>query len=435
MKARQAVVHGILVAWAWPCLGQSITTDHATYASGGTIEATWIDMAGIAGANSYVAVAYSGDPDDVHGIWRLTGSDAAGTIPLAPAPLGCNMEVRYYKNFFYEVVARSAPFDVDCGGSPPRVFTPKPRYRSGEDVEFRWTDATLLGHDWAAVAAVGAEPTDYIAWRYLYETVVGPAAFGRMYYSEMLFSSGVEHLPPGHYEIRYFRDDSYSLLSSQPFRVGLDPTGPEVVTTDRSSYTPSQPVQGCWSGTDGAPTNWIGSAPADAPGYDDGSYLDREGRVLFSLLPGPSGCVTLGCAAGCVGYEGVRTLGTHHMRLFAHGDFAAIAPQSPFTIDFRPAGAPGAGTVTPHALSFKAEEPIRVHHLGLPGNPHDVIALFDASYAPDDREGIRAWAYTFGAGDGHVDFPEGLPEGDYVARAMEDDSYTLLDEAPFAVVP
>ena len=88
-----------------------------------------------------------------------------------------------------------------------------------------------------------------------------------------------------------------------------------------------------------------------------------------------------------------------------------------------------AASVATGSASYGPGASIDVTWAGLPGNPHDWIALAPAASAPTT---VLRWAYTGGAVAGAAGFA-GLPPGAYVARAFVDDSYTVLAEAAVAV--
>ena len=96
-----------------------------------------------------------------------------------------------------------------------------------------------------------------------------------------------------------------------------------------------------------------------------------------------------------------------------------------------------AAVVTTSATSYAKVSVIVVKYTGLPGNATDWIAI---AHSGDPATTYNAWVYTGGAVDGYAFFiaPNGgphptvpiTPDTDYVARAFENDTTTLLDESP-----
>jgi hypothetical protein len=79
--------------------------------------------------------------------------------------------------------------------------------------------------------------------------------------------------------------------------------------------------------------------------------------------------------------------------------------------------------------TYTVEDSIVVRYWSLPGNALDWIGLHESSWEKD----YHSYEYTLGAVEGVLEFV-GLPPGNYEARLYFDNTYTVVDRAPFQVV-
>tara|TARA_B110000908_G_C10057865_1_gene359213 strand:- start:426 stop:800 length:375 start_codon:yes stop_codon:yes gene_type:complete len=87
--------------------------------------------------------------------------------------------------------------------------------------------------------------------------------------------------------------------------------------------------------------------------------------------------------------------------------------------------------VSPAKGTYEENEAIEIFFSNTPKNALDWIGLYERS-APANAPIIQA--YTNGALNGSVIFPNGLTKGDYVVRMFSDDSFNLLSEIEFKVI-
>lgn len=253
-----------------------------------------------------------------------------------------------------------------------------------------------------------------------------------------------EPLRPGLYEIRGFvgpdemEFDSWSmrkaLPGSEPIYFRTIRISPRIVklATDKSSYAPNEPVQITYADMPAAYSPGVGSpfltiVKAGAPAKDWQQYVyTRDVTAGTQTLSAPS------------------TPGAYEVRaLFAedgivHGvaeitvvDGAAPAPTpTPSAVgeptpgaDPTPEPAPPVNdaniTITLAKPSFAPNEPIIVTVTGLPGDPHDWIAVVPAA-AEDRTSGL--WVYSGGVQEGTFTLP-GMAAGSYEIRVRFKDEY------------
>jgi hypothetical protein len=95
------------------------------------------------------------------------------------------------------------------------------------------------------------------------------------------------------------------------------------------------------------------------------------------------------------------------------------------------AAATGPATVTTDATSYTYATPVVVTWAGLNGNPTDWIVLAPAG---SPLTATARWSYTTGTASGSLTFEGPVPGGSYVARAFDNNTYTLMGESdPFAI--
>ncbi len=80
--------------------------------------------------------------------------------------------------------------------------------------------------------------------------------------------------------------------------------------------------------------------------------------------------------------------------------------------------------------AFGVSEPVAIYFSGLSGDAKDWIAVTPAS-EPDNVRG--SWKYTGGDKDGSLIWQEGLPAGEYEARAYFKNSWTVEKRMAFTV--
>jgi hypothetical protein len=112
----------------------------------------------------------------------------------------------------------------------------------------------------------------------------------------------------------------------------------------------------------------------------------------------------------------------------------ARAGDPPASTSTATAAATGPATITTDAATYTYATPVVVTWTGLHGNPTDWIALAPAG---SPLTTTPRWAYVgtpSGTTDGSLTFEGPVPGGSYVARAFDDNTFTLMGESdPFSV--
>jgi hypothetical protein len=96
-------------------------------------------------------------------------------------------------------------------------------------------------------------------------------------------------------------------------------------------------------------------------------------------------------------------------------------------------------SLTTNRPTYAAGEPIVVSWNNAPAQQFDWVAIYSAN-EPDLYNNYWAYAYTQATVSGSTAFDESvlgdslLPGGDYVARLLLDDAYSVIAEVAFRVV-
>ena len=179
------------------------------------------------------------------------------------------------------------------------------------------------------------------------------------------------------------------------------------IDTDKDTYSPSEQISVSFAGMSGSQADWISIANASDPDTTFITYRYTEGATdgTFTFAPLPAG-----------NYE-ARAYYDDSFQVEARATFAVVNP-------------PTGTTLTTDATGYVSGSTVTVNYTGLAGTPSDWISIAAPGSAPNSF--IR-FQYTNGQPDGSVQF-SGLPNGNYVARSYNNDSFEIVVEsAEFAI--
>ncbi len=120
-------------------------------------------------------------------------------------PLSGTYEVRFFQKNTYTVLAASGPLTVAAASVSLSTTTVAP----GATVTATIAIGPGNASDWVAVYAAGAPMANYLQWQYLNGTQTLP--------TEGLSGAVLTFtlpLTPGIYELRFFRNNTYTLLAT-----------------------------------------------------------------------------------------------------------------------------------------------------------------------------------------------------------------------------
>lgn len=109
-------------------------------------------------------------------------------------------------------VAARSRFEVIERDTMPAIALAQSLVARGDPLRARWSDAPGFRHDWIGVFRA-ADPNllEPLIWHYIDALPAGETSLALL--------SGGEPLPPGDYEARLMRDDSYTVLARAPFTI------------------------------------------------------------------------------------------------------------------------------------------------------------------------------------------------------------------------
>jgi len=177
----------------------------------------------------------------------------------------------------------------------------------------------------------------------------------------------------------------------------------ETVTTNTSTYAVGDTVAVTFAGFPGNTYDWVAIAQDGSP---LGSYLTYQ--------------FTYGAAGGTLNFTGLGP-GTYVARGHENNGNTLLAASQVFTVTG------GTTTISTDKATYTAAESTVVSYANMQGATRDWVSIANAGSAVTT---YVAYQYTGGGFSGSKSFPlAGLPDGDYVARAYFNDSYTLAAES------
>jgi len=180
-------------------------------------------------------------------------------------------------------------------------------------------------------------------------------------------------------------------------------------STDKLAYSTGENVVVKFHSTQGGTNDWVGIYQKD---------------VIPSIVNAPLKSFVI---------PKFETSGEMVFASLASGEYAAyLFYNDSFTIEKTVEFSIKDGAVvSPAKGTYEENEAIEIFFSNTPKNALDWIGLYERS-APANAPIIQA--YTNGALNGSVIFPNGLTKGDYVVRMFSDDSFNLLSEIEFKVI-
>ncbi len=186
--------------------GVSVTSDRATYPSGGSVVVTWSGLPG--NAHDWVSIAPQESSVTTITSWFYTAGVASGTHTFATPAVDGIYVARAYANDSYTISGTSAPFTTGVG-----VTVDKSSYMVDEPIDVTWTRLPGNAHDWIAIAPEGSSPLTITSWIYTGGAVSDHHVFP---------GAGVA----GSYVARAFADDSYAIYAETPAFAVTAPPAP-----------------------------------------------------------------------------------------------------------------------------------------------------------------------------------------------------------------
>jgi Ca-activated chloride channel family protein len=240
----------------------------------------------------------------------VTGVSAVSltfTLPLTPG----TYEVRFFRNGTFTLLATSAPITV---ATPPSVTLSATTGAPGATVTATIAHGPGLSTDWVGLFATGAPETSSLQWQFLSGTQTAPVTG----------VSGVSltfTLPPtpGTYEVRFFRNGTFTLLAtSAPITIATPS-----ITLSATSGTPGAPVTATIANGPGYSTDWVGLFATGAA---------ETNSLQWQFLSGTHTAPVTGVSGVNLTFTLPPTPGTYEVRFFRNGTFTLLATSAPITV-------------------------------------------------------------------------------------------------------
>lgn len=306
----------------------------------------------------------------------LRGLVVAGAVVVAASGLGCTTAPSAQ-----EKTGSARQAQVVGGAAVTTDFT---NYATDQTVNVTWSGLPGASHDWIALSQFGSGATSFVTYVYTYGATDGTVAFSGP-------SVG------GDYEARAYSDDTYTVLATSA-KITVASTATSVTTN--ANYPSLSPVTVTFAGLPGNATDWLALATVGAANESFASWK-----------------YTGGLKSGMIDLDGVPA-GSYVARAFENNSYTLLKESAPFTVGV------GETTLTTNP-TYPAFAPVTITFGGLPGNATDWIAIATPGALPTS---FVTYKYTSGLQSGTIDL-QGVPAGNYVARAFENNTYTLLKES------
>ena len=177
-----------------------------------------------------------GGPNEKVAITRTFEGSPPGPEPVALQPTGAgaptdgtlSFATSHFAPGHYKVSLLDADGNVlshtffwaKASTAGPRVFTAKRVYHVGQPIVVKWRDTPGERWDWVAIYDRGANPNVayYWLWGYTFASIAGQRALDR---TQPYFGYGPQPWPvkPGRYSVYLLRDDGYSIIARNTFRI------------------------------------------------------------------------------------------------------------------------------------------------------------------------------------------------------------------------
>ncbi|MGC4118188.1 MAG: lamin tail domain-containing protein [Myxococcales bacterium] len=274
-----------------------LLTDKNAYINSESVVLTW-NMSNV-NSNDWVSIAPQGSSLFTFTNWAYTGGTGTGTLSFSGLPGGTYV-ARYYARDSYVLNYESQPFTIAEGAAT--VATNKTAYTPAEEVTVTWTNTAGGAKDWLGIAPPGSPLTTLTTWVH-----TGGGASGTH-----VITGG---MPLGSFVIRYFSNNSFNLVAESPTFTVSTEVHTTTVTTDKTSYYPTDAVVVNWSNAPAGSTDWIAIAPQGSDKYGLSAWMYTGGTASGSAT------VSMGLPVG-----------TYVARYFKNDSYVLEAEGAAFTV-------------------------------------------------------------------------------------------------------
>jgi hypothetical protein len=259
--------------------------------------------------------------------------------------------------------------------------------------------------DWVGLYATGAPNGTYLDWKYLNNTRTKPAT--GVTGADVPFTVPAT---PGTYNVRFFLNDSTTLLATSATITVTPPT----VTLSATTVAPGATVTATVANGPGNAGDWVGLYTTGAA---DGTYIDWKYLNGTRTKPGT------GVTGADVVFTMPATAGTYNVRFFFDDSTLKLATSATITVS--------TPTITLSATTVAPGATVTATIANGPGNPGDWVGLYTTAAPPSTYldwkylNGTRTKPAT-GLTGASVPFTMPMTPGTYNIRFFLNDSTGLL---------
>jgi putative Ig domain-containing protein len=362
----------------------------------------------------WVALYATGAPATALLQWQyLNGTQTAPTVGLTAATLTFTLplmsgtyELRFFLNNTYTVLATSASITIVGASVTPSATSAAP----GATVTATIANGPGFTGDWVALYSAGAPVANYVQWQYLNGTHTAPTV--GLSAAALTFTLP---LTPGTYELRVFRNNTYTLLAMSA-HITIAAAGPASVTPSATTAALGAAVTATIANGPGNTGDWVALYATGAP---------AAAFLQWQYLNGTHTAPTVALSEVTLTFT-LSLSGTYELRFFQNNTYTVLATSAHISV-----AAAGPVGITPSATTVAPGATVTATIVNGPGNAGDWVALYATGASAGN---YVQWQYlnathtapAVGLGGAVLTFTLPVTLGTYQLRFFQNNTYTVL---------
>jgi hypothetical protein len=331
------------------------------------------------------------------------------TLTFQLPPTAGDYELRFFRNNTMDLLARSVAFSVAL----PSITLSATSVASGQTVTATIANGPGSPHDWVGLFPVGGSSTQRISYQFLNGLRSAPE-------SGLATATLVFDLPStgGNFELRFFRDNSWTVLATSP---GISVTVPTIAVSPTTGSVGGI-VTATIANAPGNAQDWVGLYPVGGTAAQ---------RISFQFLNGRTSAPLAGVTGAMLYFSAPTAAGAYELRLFRDNTMTLLATSPPITV-----------TVPTITLSASVVEPngtVTATIANGPGYALDWVGLFPVGGTASQRvsfQFLNGLTTPPETGLSAATLTLTLPStpGSYEVRLFRNNSWTVLATSSALIV-
>jgi hypothetical protein len=327
----------------------------------------------------------------------MTGGAVQFTVPTQPG----QYNVRFFSDGSYTLLATSATITVLNAAS---ITASTNGAAPGATVTGSVQNGPAGRFDWVGLHPVANSHSGYTDWKYLNGTQTPPATGSAA--ADVAFTMPTT---PGQYNLRFFENGSYTLLSTSA-TINVASVVPSTTTIAGGGTVTAAIAFG-----PGSRFDWVGLYPiANSP----------SGYIAFKYLNGTQTPPGAGLTSANVNFVMPAQPGQYNIRFFANDTYVPLGASATITVV-------SAASLTPDVTTVAPGGNVTVTLANGPGNRFDWIGLYSNG---GGGSGYIDWKYlngtqvapATGVSSGDITFTMPSTPGTYTLKLYSNGTYTQL---------